>query len=65
MASYASMPQKRFSVCFDQGLAEVDTVASVTGKKPGTYNAVFDGLKADIGPENGYCWVFSPDILSS
>jgi hypothetical protein len=25
-------------------------------ERTGTYNALFDGKKEDIGPENGYYW---------
>jgi hypothetical protein len=30
-----------------------------------SYNAVFDGKKTAIGPENGYYWNVSTDILIS
>jgi hypothetical protein len=30
-----------------------------------SYNAGFDCKKAAIGPENGYCWNVSTDILIS
>lgn len=31
-------------------------------ERTGTYNAVFDGKKEDIGPENGYYFGVIPDI---
>lgn len=34
-------------------------------EKAGTYSAVFDGTKENIGPENGYHWDAIPDISAS